>query len=422
MQYITFCVNTAKNELEYIRLLFKSFEVNLSSPNHEIIVFVDSDNQQTTEWLVTQKIKFPNLKILKNKLPIPYGYQRNINEMFLFASNEIVSYIQSDMVICKNYDLEILKHIKPNMVLSSTRIEPPLHGNSGEKITYDFGLTPSEFKFDEFIKFSEHTKENKFSNYFFAPFTMYKEIWNSIGGHDTMFRRSREDSDILNRLILNGVEIVQTWEALVYHFTCTSSRGVDWFNPNNNEANERSKLQQKADSVELKRFIKKWGTFSHGNPLNYFYTINAKITIDDTNLNKLESIEPFFDKIYVSDYSIIYKKNNTHSYANTLLNINQNEWDKYSYLYNECNLNNYFTFDAMQGDVMIEFNLSDVNNNNFNNFISNLQHIIHQTSEVGEYQYENFKIIIKLKKNIINNMINVKNPSIKSEDLYVIYS
>jgi len=421
MQHITFCVNTAKNELKYIQLLFKSLELNLSSMNHEIIVFVDSDNQQTTEWLITQKIKFPNLKILKNKLPIPYGYQRNINEMFLFASNDIVSYIQSDMVICKNYDLEILKHIKPNMVLSSTRIEPPLHGNSGEKITYDFGLTPELFKFDEFIKFSEENKQNTFTNYFFAPFTMYKEVWNSIGGHDTMFRRSREDSDILNRLILNGVEIVQTWEALVYHFTCTSSRGLDWFNPNNNEANERKKLQQKADYIELKRFIKKWGTFSHGNPLNYFYNINAKITIDEMNLTKLEAIEPFFDKMYISDYSIISNKTNTHNYANILLNINEGDWDRYSYLCNKCNLNNYFTFDEITEDILIEFNLSYINNNNFNNFINNIQHIIHEISELGEYQYENFKITVKRKNNIIANKINVENPKIKNEDFYLVF-
>jgi hypothetical protein len=89
-----------------------------------------------------KKQTFPNLKNIKKQLPICYGYARNINEMFKFASNEIVSYLQSDMVICKNYDIEVLKYLEPNMILCSTRIEPPLHGNSGEKITYDFGLDP----------------------------------------------------------------------------------------------------------------------------------------------------------------------------------------------------------------------------------------------------------------------------------------
>jgi hypothetical protein len=415
---ISFCINTSNDQLNYVKLLFKSLELNLSSPNHEIIVFVDSDNQQTTEWLITQKIKFPNLKILKNKLPIPYGYQRNINEMFLFASNEIVSYIQSDMVICKNYDLEILKHIKPNMVLSSTRIEPPLHGNSGEKITYDFGLTPDTFKFDEFVRFSEDSKKNKFSNYFFAPFTVYKEVWNSIGGHDTMFRRSREDSDILNRLILNGVEIVQTWEALVYHFTCTSSRGVDWFNPNNKIATDRVYFQQKADIIELRRFIKKWGIFSHGNPIDYYYKITANVVINNTNFELLQTIEPYFEKIYVYDKINLIKKYNTNEIANNLLNINNEIWSEYSYMYNECNLNKIELGESTNDDITIKFDLNQINNTNFNNFISNIQHIIHQTEDLGSFEYDIFSVNIRRKNNLINNNIIVKNPPITKKDMY----
>ena len=155
MSNITFCINTSKNELNHVKLLFESLKQNLSNLEYEIIVFVDSDNQGTTEWLLEQKQIFPNLKILKNELPIPYGYQRNINEMFKSASNEIVSYLQSDMVICKNYDIEILKHLEPNMILCSTRIEPPLHGNSGEKITYDFGLDPKGFNLVAFTEYAE---------------------------------------------------------------------------------------------------------------------------------------------------------------------------------------------------------------------------------------------------------------------------
>jgi 5S rRNA maturation endonuclease (ribonuclease M5) len=77
MQPISFCINTAVNEINHVKLLFRSLEKNLSSKEHEIIVFIDSDNQGTFEWLLTQKKTFLNLKVLKNELPIPYGYQRN---------------------------------------------------------------------------------------------------------------------------------------------------------------------------------------------------------------------------------------------------------------------------------------------------------------------------------------------------------
>jgi len=412
---ISFCINTSTNELSNLKLLFKSLKDNLKYNNHEIIVFIDSDNEGTYKWLLTQKSKFNNLKILKNPLPICYGYARNINEMFKFAANDIVSYLQSDMVISKDYDFYLLKHVKPNMVLSSTRIEPPLHNPGPEKHTVDFGLYPKQFKYDEFQEFCAKNKADKTTSYFFAPFTMYKEVWNNIGGHDTQFRRSREDSDVLNRLILAGNKIHQTWEALVYHFTCTSSRGKDWFNPQNTKAQERVKLQEQADNIELKRFVKKWGTFSHGNPLNYYYNIDANINVD-SDLNALEAIKPYFNQIFVNtDITPI----NHHSIANNLFNIKENDWETYSYLYNKSQLESYSS-NPLDTNITVEFNLSNINQNTFNSFIQNIQHIINQTDDIGLFEYEGFKVNIKKKINIINSKIKVINPEIKSSDLYLI--
>ena len=412
---ISFCINTAVNELDNLKLLFRSLKDNLRYKGHEIIVFIDSDNEGTYDWLLTQKTEFKDLKILKNPLPICYGYARNINEMFKFATHDVVSYLQSDMVISKDYDFYISKHIGPNMVLSSTRIEPPLHGPGPEKHTVDFGLYPEQFNYNKFQEFCDEYREDKTTNYFFAPFTMYKDVWNNIGGHDTQFRRSREDSDVLNRLILAGNKIVQTWEALVYHFTCTSSRGKDWFNPQNTKAQERVKLQEQADNIELRRFIKKWGSFSHGNPLNYYYNIDANIVLDDT-IEKFRAVEPYFNQIFINTK---INPTNFHLIANNLLNINDADWETYSYLYNKSNLENYSPT-PLKTDITIDFNLSNVNQNTFSNFISNLQHIIHQTEDRGIFEYEGFKIQINKKINSIKEKIKVNNPTVKTSDLYLV--
>ena len=418
---ISFCINTAVNELKYIQLLFKSLQDNLSTLEHEIIVFIDSDNQSTSEWLTEQKSIFPNLIILKNPLPVCYGYARNINEMFKFASNDIVSYLQSDMVISKDYDIFISKHIKDNMVLSSTRIEPPLHGNGLEKHTMDFGLTPKDFQYEMFLDWCEHNREEKHTSYFFAPFTMYKKVWNSIGGHDTRFRRSREDSDVLNRLILNGVKITQTWDALVYHFTCVSSRGQDWYNKQNQKAQERAILQQHADTVEMSRINRKWGGFSHGKPNEYYYKINAEVNIDSNNSNIFKMLSSFFNVNYINDIGFYneFINQNEHIYANQLLNFSKEDWEKYSYMYNTENLEDYISLDEAQGDILIKFNLSDINQNTFNSIILNLQHIVHHY-DIGEYEYEGFKISIKNKNNIIKDKIKITNPPIKKEHKYVV--
>ena len=419
---ISFCINTAVNELDYIKLLFKSLRDNLSTLEHEIIVFIDSDNQGTLEWLMEQKSIFINLKILKNPLPVCYGYARNINEMFKFASNDIVSYLQSDMVISKNYDVYISKNIKNNTILSSTRIEPPLHGPGLEKHTMDFGLDPSEFKYEMFLDWCENNREEKQTEYFFAPFTLYKKDWNNIGGHDTYFRRSREDSDILNRLILNGNKIVQTWEALVYHFTCVSSRGKDWHNKQNHKAQQRAVLQQHADVIEMSRVNRKWGGFTHGGPNNYYYKINSNINIDTNNFNIFKMISSFFNINYINEISFYneFINQNEHSYANQLLNFSDKQWNKYSYMYNTENLEDYISLGDPQGDILVNFNLSNVNQNNFNNFIYNLQHFIHQYDE-GTYEYEGYTLTINSKNNIIKDKIKITNPTLKESDKYLVF-
>lgn len=425
MQSITFCINTARNEINHIKLLFESLKQNLSTLNHEILVFVDSDNQGTADWLISQKQVFPNLKILKNELPIPYGYQRNINELFELASNEIVSYLQSDMVVCKNYDIEVLKHLKPNMILCSTRIEPPLHGNSGEKITYDFGLDPEDFNLDSFTQYAERQKQEKITEYFFAPFTLYKDTWNSIGGHDTLFRRSREDSDILTRLVLNNCKIIQVWNAIVYHFTCTSSRGKNWFDSNNQEAQSRVRLQQVADQIEIGKFMKKWGRFNHSVDKIPYYKISANILGKNPPLNKILAIESFFDKVYIEDESIIEliqeEYDNQQFIANQLLNVSNEDWEEYKYMFNRLShKDRIYPLSESKGEIVIEFNINEIDDAAAQQFLPFMQQIIHDTEELGEFEFNSFKISINEKCDRSKDRILILNPSIKKEHLYKI--
>jgi hypothetical protein len=424
MKNITFCINTSRNELNHVKLLFNSLECNLSTLEHEVVVFVDSDNQGTTEWLLTQKQIFPNLKVLKNELPIPYGYQRNINEMFEFASNEIVSYLQSDMVICKNYDIEILKHLEPNMILCSTRIEPPLHGNSGEKITYDFGLDPEVFNLETFTQYAEEQKQEKITEYFFAPFTLYKDTWNSIGGHDTIFRRSREDSDILTRLVLNDIKIIQVWNAIVYHFTCTSSRGKNCFDSNNQQAQDRVRLQQFADQIEIGKFFRKWGKFNHSTDKIKYYKISANVLGQNSNLSKFIAFESFFDKIFVENESLIpliqEEYDTQQTVANQLLNISFKDWEEYNYMFNQLKANDRIhPLSESEGDIIIEFDIDLADETYMNNFFIHLQDIIDQ-NEIGVFEYGPFKITINEKENKSKDKIFISNPEIKPEHLYKI--
>ena len=423
---ISFCINTAKNEIDHIKLLFCSLERNLNRKDHEIIVFIDTDNQNTFDWLLTKKDIFPNLKVLKNHLPICYGYARNINEMFKQASNEVVSYLQSDMVVCKDYDLVLLQRIQPNTILCSTRIEPPLHGNSGEKITHDFGLDPTQFDLKAFTEFAQSQKKDLITEYFFAPFTLYKEVWNSIGGHDTQFRRSREDSDILTRLVLNNTAILQTWSAIVYHFTCTSSRGPNWFDQSNKEAQERAQLQQTADSIEMGRFFKKWGNFVHDTQKVKHFNIVANVLGGTLELQKFANFETFFDVVYVEDIAIVevvqdyYDR--LHAVANKLLNISDEDWSEYGYMYNTQKASDRIKpLSESNGDIVVEFNLNQVDMSYVYEFIAKLQDIVAEVEDVGSFEYGPFKITINRIQDRATELVKISNPEIKPEHKYTIH-
>ena len=55
------------------------------------------------------------------------------------------------MVVGLEFDKHIIENLTDeNIVLSCARIEPPIHPESPEKITKDFGLEPDDFKYDEF--------------------------------------------------------------------------------------------------------------------------------------------------------------------------------------------------------------------------------------------------------------------------------
>lgn len=347
MEKITFATNTGPGTLEYTKLLLRSLSENLDSDQHEILVFIDSDNDGTLEYLRSVKESFKDLKIVTHKVKPILGPERNSNLIVEMAKHDIVSYLQSDMVVSKHYDTEILKCLEPDMILSSTRIEPPLHGLSDLTFTKDFGLSPDEFDWDGFVAYADTIKSDKVVDYFFAPFTVYKQAWNKLGGYDTNFRRSRCDSDIVQRALHSGIKIKQTFSANVYHFTCVSSRGKNWFNTRDEKAQRRVQTQQFADQVEMRRFLRKWGGFSHTDKLSYKYDVDFVIKGDSPQIANLAyDLEPFGSRLWVSSQdtkdNLLRRCELEHYYANELYGFREEDWEASKQYYNHTNYDQIF--------------------------------------------------------------------------------
>lgn len=415
MQPISFLINTSVNTLDHVKLLIRSLKENLVGKEHEVLVFVDSDNEGTVEWLREQKKEFFDLKIITHTLKPCVGYSRNNNLLVELAKHPIVSYLQSDMVVSPNYDVDVLAELEDNCILSATRIEPPLHGTSDRTITQDFGVDPNDFKWNEFQSFSIEAKQDRTIEYFFAPFTFYKKVWMDVGGYDTLFRRSREDSDILQRFIQKGVKIKQTFKANVYHFSCVSSRGKKWFDVENLDAQSRVQIQNFADQIELRRFIKKWGRFNHGE--EKLRKLDMDLILIDNSSNRLAllgQLEPYFSRVWVDSPEekerVLGFYRREHNAANELLKFSDEDWEYAKQFYNQLDYDKVF-----QVGVPQEFNIMvtvDTKKTGSNFFFENINHLsdIIADPEPGIYELGIATVEVRKVVNLADNQVVVENP------------
>ena len=292
---ITFCI-PSKDNLRYLKSSITSIQQN-SSLDNEIIVWVDSSNDGTIEWLKENKITH-----LINPNPNPQGIAIGYNRCIEAASNDIVCMFHADMFMGKGFDKNLIKHLKPKTVISGTRIEPPLHPNGKEKIIRDFGMYPEDFKeeeFNQFISKIQKSEKDKVTYGIFAPWICYKDEIIEMGMHDQSFHSYHEDSDIFNRFVLNGVKLIQSRDALVYHLTCRGGIYQDGIE----QITKDEKFHNMKNNAE-KNYLRKWGTWIEND--EYQHPIippkyDIGFIVKNCNDSLLHALEPWCSTIYIED-------------------------------------------------------------------------------------------------------------------------
>jgi hypothetical protein len=243
----------------------------------------------------------------------------------------------ADMMLGINADLNAFKQLSPMSVVCSTRIEPPLHPNAGEKILQDFGVWPEEFKKKEFNEFViSQLGTDKVTEGIFAPWMMYKEDYKILGGHDPILKSAREDSDLFNRMLLAGFEFKQPWNSMVYHLT---GRGGQFQHGEiTQEHEQKSKEWQKLMNNSTMDFIRKWGSQVMHTSLMKPIVVpkyNIAFVVNSCNYDTLRYLEPFCDRIYIEDemqvlYSYYwdeFQKDTEFDLSKRVLNLNTNDPD-----------------------------------------------------------------------------------------------
>ena len=383
-------IQPSRNNLKYLKWSYNSIRKNLGY-RHEICWADDFSDDGTWEWMNEIVKKDPNVKIHRNEGPERLGHTILYDTLVDMATSDIVMIYHADMYACPNLDIEILKHLERGKVVSATRIEPPLHPDGPEKILKDFGIEPEEFDEQGLIRFLDEGVDysKKPTNGIFAPWAIYKEDFQSIGGHDSLYApQSKEDSDIFNRFKLNGYELIQTWQGYVYHMTCRGSRFKD--GAMRNPAGQvfmkgRESSEWLAQNLRSTRnFIRKWGHMvNHDSLLNPIIPPKYDIGFVAYNCSKkmLYELEPWCSKIYLdsgSDYLYEYRKEEQ---QNTQFNL-----DERIKLYGNSKISELH-------DVCVEFDCNQLNNENFQ-VIVNLSQMLQDSGEIGEMEYSIFKFYI----------------------------
>lgn len=387
MDKITFCI-PSKDNLRYLKNSISSIKKNSGNDN-DIIVYVDSSNDGTLEWLKINKINY-----ILNETTIPKGIAYAYNRCIEAAETNVVCMFHADMFMGKNFDKNILKHLKPKTVIAGTRIEPPLHPKGKEKIVKDFGIYPEDFReedFNTFVKQEQEDSKDQVTYGIFAPWACYKSDLLEIGLHDETFHSYQEDSDIFNRMIINGMRCIQSRDALVYHLTCRGGQFQDGVESITTDASFHIMKNNAA-----KHYLRKWGSWIKND--EYHHPIisekyNIAFVVNKCNYDILKALEPWGDRIYINDemgvlFAMYYEneqKNTSYDLKKRILNIGYND-------------------PKGENDIIVEFDGTQLQQTSIN-IIQNLSDIITESGTVGEFELDIFKITINKIESLTNNLI-----------------
>ena len=375
MEAISF-ISPSRNNLSYLKWMYNSIRKNVGY-RHEILLADDFSTDGSWEWLQEIKKTDHNIKIFRNEGPERKGIVYWYDYLCEKASNDIVMFLHADMYVTPELDEEILKYIKPGVVVTATRIEPSLHPPGPEKILADYGIEPEEFDENQFLRDLSKFKQNKTTEGVFAPWAIYKDDCWAVGGHDKLFApQSKEDSDIFNRLQLNGCKFIQTWDGFVYHMTSRGSR----FNPMAGGAPGKDSPEWiHTTTKNMRNFIRKWGTVVKHDELMKPIVVpkyDIGFVIKNCNEQLLELLEPWCSTIYVD---ISYDRYIEKEKSNTLYDLKERI---------------FLIHSDKQNDIEVRFDGSKFNQSSFQHIQQLSEILANNELEEGSFELDIFEIQI----------------------------
>lgn len=236
---------------EYLDICLRSAFENQVNEN-EIICVLDGPESEGQEVVK----KYPKLHVVD--LPENKGQTYCHNVGVTLASNKWILVINADNVLPPNWDVLLEEAARPNHVISPNQIEPA-SSIFPDFVIEDFGKTVSEFRYDDFMKFSNklnHTHQLAYNKNEEAgqtwPLFMEKRWYMILNGIDSGYENpAYADWDFFMRCELAGLRCTRYFGCHIYHFAGASTKRTP----------EQAAKHQDGERRSLEYFQWKWKVF-----------------------------------------------------------------------------------------------------------------------------------------------------------------
>jgi len=394
---MTFAI-ASKNNFRYVKYAVKYIRENCYRQDHIIHIGIDGEDIELENYY-----KNDSGVVVTNGVS---GIAAIYNDIAKKATTDFILIYHADMIAGKDIDLHLYKQWKQGLIVSATRIEPPLHPDDPAKIVEDFGMWPEEDvedgfkreKFNNFVYEMQYANEVKITKGVFAPWLIHTDDYWVVGGHDETLNSHSEDRDLFNRFLLNGFDFIQPWNALVYHLTC---RGGQFEHATTTEElNKRSNNWNQLARNNTREFLRKWGASPKYNEYQYpviWPKYNIGLVVHNCNLSLLELLEPMCDRIYVDerfeigrawDYVEMESGNTHYDLSKRIAFIGNQTPSDYE-------------------DIIVEFDATKLTNENIQ-FLFQLPSVLKDSGQIGKMEWDIFYITINSLKEYQADLIKIK--------------
>jgi GT2 family glycosyltransferase len=367
-----------KNNLDYNKHFYET--TREIYPDVEICFVSFGSTDGTHEWLESLKdgnIHFQHSTESKT-------FSDTFNTAATLATKDYVAYLHNDIVLAPGFIENLEKHVAADRVVSYTTIEPPIFGDHTRpgKLIHNFGTSLDTFDKASFTQYCEHEQKH-YHNQTEPGITFFmcmpRKALLDIGGLDPLYNPMFcEDDDLIRRWKMYGMECFTALDAMCYHFVSKTSRFSE----------EYERRTQAIELASNRNYIRKWGSRSTAPKYNIAFVVH------NCNLQVLEALEPWCDRIYINDdMQVITTAYIEKEQPNTKFDLTKRV------------LHLGLNYPEGENDIVVVIlDASQLGNHNFQ-YIQQLPEIIADSGAIGEFKLDCLTVIINHLETYEKNLI-----------------